>query len=84
MASAVVMDAFVDEVAQHVRKQKDRTHAVPETFKLAGAEVGESVTFCKLWPGVRAGLEVLKAFVPGWARWLIDAVEAIGDKACPK
>ena len=84
MASPVVMDAFVDEVAQHVRKQKDRTHPVPETFQLAGIASGQSVTFCQLWPGVRAGLEVLKTFVPAWAKWLIDAVEAIGDKACPK
>ena len=63
------LDRFVTDAATHINAQGTKASAKP---------------FCDLWPGIRKCLEDMKGYLPIWAQWLVDILEAIGDRACPK
>lgn len=56
---------------------------VPGAATARGIEIApSSVTFCELWPTVKAGLEVLAKKVPVLA-FVVGILVTVGDNVCP-
>src|ERR1051326_1173801 len=77
------MTGFIDSTAAEAKKASGSVRVTnTHLAAAAGVAVGSETTFCKLWPIVKEGLQLLKNIVPIFAKWIIDAVIAIGDKIC--
>lgn len=76
------LSAFIDAAAAETKKTSKLRVANRHLAAAAGVKAGGNATFCQLWPVVKEGLKLLKNIVPVWAKWLIDAVIALGDKIC--
>lgn len=75
----VDMNSFVNEAAQHIA-QAPALPPPPEAVVAAG--VRSNAEFCDLWPSIRMALQTLRRYLPAWARWMVDALIAIGDRVC--
>lgn len=81
--TSVSFDAFVDEAVKQARpKVASAQLTVPAGFAITGAAPGSQADFCKLWPTIKAGLDILKTILPGWAGWAVGIVIEIGNKLC--
>jgi hypothetical protein len=77
------LSEFIDAAAAEAKKKSGKVRvANAHLAAAAGVAAGGEATFCQFWPVVKEGLELLKSIVPAWAKWLIDAVVALGDKIC--
>lgn len=77
------LSAFIDAIVSDARPRAGRIRVQDANLARAiGINAGAETDFCSLWPTIKVGLELLKNIVPPWAKWLIDAVIAIGDRLC--
>ncbi len=77
------LTAFIDTAAAEAKKGSASVKVVhPQLAAAAGVQADTHTSFCKLWPVVNAGLQILKDIVPVFARWIIEAVIGIGDRIC--
>jgi hypothetical protein len=73
------IDALVEETTRQVRGIAHQPIELP-----AGAlGAGKGVTFCSLWPTVKAVLQALQKVVGGWIKIVIGVLIAAGDAVCP-
>jgi hypothetical protein len=77
------LTAFIDAAAVEAKRSAASVRVTNKHLAAAaGVQPGAEITFCKLWPLIKEGLQLLETIVPVFAKWLIDAVIGIGDKVC--